>query len=162
MEPADVRRRDAGPAALTVTHAEGATRQRLGWMLGRIPKHVGIIGEFGDRFARDPVAMKPVFDELAARGLLYVENRLEAPEPGTPGNGVPAAAVTIWLDRELSAGGIDRAIAEAEAQARRGGSVVVLARPYPLTLARLSAWMKTLDRKSLVAAPISAVAKGGS
>jgi hypothetical protein len=40
--------------------------------------------------------------------------------------------------------------------------VVVLARSYPMTLARLSAWMKTVERKSLVAAPISAVAKGGS
>ncbi|HEY7610157.1 MAG TPA: divergent polysaccharide deacetylase family protein [Alphaproteobacteria bacterium] len=162
MEPADVKRRDAGPAALTVSHAEGATRQRLAWMLERVPSHVGIVGDLGDRFARDPVAMKPVLDELAAKGLLYVENRLESRESTTIGNGVPMAAVTVWLDRELSGEAIDREIAAAEAQAKRGGSIVVLTGPYPAALSRVTAWMKTFDRKSMVAAPISAVAKGGS
>ena len=162
MEPADLRRRDAGPAALTVSHSEAATRQRLAWMTGRIHSHVGIIGDLGDRFARDPVAMKPLFEELAAKGLLYIENRLESPGPAAASNGVPAAAVTVWLDRDLSADAIDSEIAAAEARARRGGSVVVVARPYPVTLARVAAWMKTFDRKALVAAPVSAVVRGGS
>lgn len=161
MEPADMKRRDAGPAALTVNHSEGATRQRFQWMLGRVHSQVGIVGDLGDRFARDPVAMKPLFEELAAKGMLYVENRLESPEPTAVGNGVPMASVSIWLDRDLAGDAIEREIAAAEAEAKRGGSVVVLARPYPATLARLSAWMKTLESKSLVAAPISAVAKGG-
>jgi hypothetical protein len=162
MEPADVKRRDAGPAALSVNHSEGATRQRFNWMLGRVNSHIGVIGDLGDRFARDPVAMKPLLEEMAAKGLLYVENRLESPEPGVIANGIPIASVAIWLDRDLNGEAIDREIAEAEAQARRGGSVVVLARPYSATLQRLAAWMKTFERKGLVAAPVSAVAKGGS
>jgi hypothetical protein len=44
----------------------------------------------------------------------------------------------------------------------RGGSVVVLARPYAITLARVSAWMKTFEEKALAPAPITAVARGGS
>ena len=166
MEPADPRRRDAGPAALAATLTEAAARQRLAWMFGRIHSHVGIVGDLGDRIARDPIAMKPVLDELAARGLVYVANRLEGGETATgvqvASNGVPAAAVSVWLDRELSGDAIDREIAEAEAQARRGGAVVVLAQPYPVTLARIAAWMKAFDRKALVAAPITAVARGGS
>jgi len=162
MEPADVKRRDAGPAALSVNDSEAATRQRFKWMLGRIHSQVGIVGDLGDRFARDPVAMKPLFEELAAHGLLYVDNRLETPEPGMLGNGVAAASVTVWLDRDLAGDSIDREIANAETLARRDGSVVVLARPYPTTLARVSAWLKTFDRSALVAAPVSAVAKGGS
>lgn len=166
MEPSDPRRRDAGPMALEATLTEAAARQRLAWMFGRIHSHVGVVGDLGDRFARDPIAMKPVLDELAARGLVYVANRLEAGEPAAAvpaaGNGVPAAAISVWLDRELSGDAIDREIAEAEAQARRGGAVVVLAQPYPVTLARIAAWMKAFDRKALVAAPITAVARGGS
>ena len=162
MEPADPKRRDAGPAALSVAHSEGATRQRFQWMLGRVHSQVGIIGDLGDRFARDPVAMKPVFEELAARGLLYVENRLESPGSTAVGDSVPIATVAIWLDRDLAGDAIDREIAAAEALAQRTGSAVVLARPYPATLARVSAWMKTLDDKSLVPAPVSAVAKEGS
>ena len=162
MEPADPKRRDAGPAALSVNHSEGATRQRFQWMLGRVHSHVGIVGDLGDRFARDPVAMKPLFEEMSAKGLLYVENRLESPEPATLGNGVPMASVGIWLDRDLNGEAIDREIAAAEAEAKRTGRVVVLARPYPVTLARLSAWMKSLDRKGLAPAPVSAVVKGGS
>jgi polysaccharide deacetylase 2 family uncharacterized protein YibQ len=161
MEPADPRRRDAGPSALSVNHAEGATRQRFQWMLGRVNFHVGVIGDLGDRFARDPVAMRPVFEELAAKGLLYVENRLESPEPAGLGNGVPMASVAIWLDRDLNGDAIDREIAAAEAAAKRAGSVVVLARPYPVTLARLSAWIKALDRKGFATVPVSAVVKGG-
>jgi len=156
----------APPAALAATLTEAAARQRLAWMFGRIHSHVGIVGDLGDRIARDPIAMKPVLDELAARGLVYVANRLEGGETATgvqvASNGVPAAAVSVWLDRELSGDAIDREIAEAEAQARRGGAVVVLAQPYPVTLARIAAWMKAFDRKALVAAPITAVARGGS
>jgi polysaccharide deacetylase 2 family uncharacterized protein YibQ len=162
MEPADLKHRDAGPAALSIAHSEGATRQRLQWMLGRVHSEVGIIGDLGDRFARDAVAMRPVYEELAARGLLYVDNRLESPEPGAAADGIPTATVAIWLDRDLSGDAIDREIAAAEAEAKRTGSVVVLARPYPVTLARISAWMKTLDQKAFVPAPVSAVAKGGS
>ncbi len=162
MEPADLKRRDAGPSALSVSHSEGATRQRLQTMLGLVHSHVGIIGDLGDRFARDPVAMKPVLEELAAKGLLYVENRLESPEPAAIGNGVPSASVSIWLDRDLAPEAIDREIKAAEALAKRTGSAVVLARPYPVTLAHLSAWLKTLERKGIAVAPISAVAKGGS
>jgi polysaccharide deacetylase 2 family uncharacterized protein YibQ len=162
MEPADPKRRDAGPEALSVSHSEGATRQRLVTLLGRVHSSVGIIGDLGDRFARDPVAMKPVFEELAARGMLYVENRLEAPEPPTLGNGVPKASVTIWLDRDLASESIDREIAAAEAAAKRTGSVVVLARPYPVSLTRLSAWLKALERKGIAVVPVSAVAKGDS
>jgi hypothetical protein len=162
MEPSDPKRRDAGPEALNVGHSEGATRQRLATLLGRVHGHVGIIGDLGDRFARDPVAMRPVFEELAARGMLYVENRLESPEPPTLGNGVPTASVSIWLDRDLAAESIDREIAAAEAAAKRAGSAVVLARPYPVAIARLSAWLKTLERKGIAVVPVSAVAKGAS
>lgn len=162
MEPADPKRRDAGPSALSVSHSEGATRQRLQTMLGLVHSHVGIIGDLGDRFARDPVAMKPVLEELAARGLLYVENRLESSETARISNGVPTASVSIWLDRDLAPEAIEREIKAAEALAKRTGSAVVLARPYPVTLAHLSAWLKTLERKGIAVAPVSAVAKGGS
>ena len=162
MEAADPWRRDAGPEALSVGHSEGATRQRLQTLLARMQGNVGIIGDLGDRFARDPVAMRPVFEELAARGMLYVENRLESPEAAAPGNGVPKAAVSIWLDRDLAGEAIDREIAAAEAEALRTGSAVVLARPYAATLARLAAWLKTLERKGIAVAPVSAAAKGGS
>ncbi len=162
MEPGDHKTRDAGPAALTVAASEAATRQRFDWMASRATGFVGVIGDLGDRFGRDPVAMKPVLDEIAKRGLLYVDNRVEAGTPAAGPAGVPAAAVSIWLDRELTADAIDRQIAAAEAAARRGGAVVALARPYPVTLARLAAWYRALDRRSLAPAPVSAVARSGS
>lgn len=162
MEPGDPKTRDAGPAALTVAAPEAATRRRFDWMASRATGFVGVIGDLGDRFGRDPVAMKPVLDEIAKRGLLYIDNRVEAGAPATGPAGVHAAAVSVWLDRELAADAIDRQIAAAEAVARRGGSVVALAGPYPVTLARLSAWYRALDRRSLAPAPVSAVVRGDS
>lgn len=162
MEPADLKRRDAGPAALSVNHSEGATRQRFQWMLGRVNFHVGVVGDLGDRFARDPVAMRPVLEELAAKGLLYVDNRLESPASPPIANGVPMASVAIWLDRDLTAEAIEREIGAAEAEAKRAGGVVVLARPYAVTLGRVAAWIKTLPEKGFAPAPVSAVVKGGS
>lgn len=169
MEPADQKRRDAGPAALAVSLGDAVARQRLGWMFGRIQSHVGIIGDLGDRFSRDPIAMKPVFEELATRGMLYIDNPLESagavPENGavTVATGsVPTAGVTIWLDRAAAADadGMEHGLAAAEAAARRGSPAVVLA--SPAQAARIAAWMKTFERKGLAAAPISAVVRGGS
>jgi hypothetical protein len=162
LEPSDVRRRDAGPLALSVAEPEATTRRRLAAMLARMQGSLGVIGDLGDRFARDPVAMRPIFEELAARRLFYVDNRLESGEVVTPETGVPVAAVAIWLDRDLTAAGIDGALAATEALGRRDGAVVAVARPYPLTLERLRAWLDTLDRRALRAAPISAVVRRGS
>jgi len=171
MEPADLKRRDAGPAALSVSLAEPAARQRLGWMFGRVASHVGIIGDLGDRFSRDPIAMKPVFEELAARGMLYVDNPLESGD-ATPAGGtvsvatgrVPVAGVTLWLDRDAASGAsadaLERSFAAAEAAARRGTPAIVLA--SAAQAARVAAWMKTFDRKGIAAAPITAVVRGGS
>ncbi|MCW5771129.1 MAG: divergent polysaccharide deacetylase family protein [Rhodospirillaceae bacterium] len=168
MEPGDVKARDAGPDALTVSLAEPALRQRLAWMAERLPHSVGLIGALGDRFARDPAAMRPLLGALAERGMIYIDNRLEGVEPAGSGavavaqRGVPTATVRFWIDRILSAEAIDRELAAAAEAAERGGSAVAVAQPYPLTLARIDAWMKAFDRKRLAAAPITAVARDGS
>jgi polysaccharide deacetylase 2 family uncharacterized protein YibQ len=165
MEPSDPKRRDAGPQALAASLSEAAARQRLDWMLDRGHSQVGVIGDLGDRFARDPAAMKPVLDALAARGLVYVANRFEdGDDEAAPAaaNGVPAAAVSVWLDRDLSEAAMARALAAAEARARRDGRAVVLAQPYASSLARLGAWLEELEGKGLKPAPITAVAREGS
>ena len=170
MEPADIKRRDAGPAALAVSLSDTAARQRLAWMIGRVGSNVGIVGDLGDRFSRDPVAMKPVFEELAARGMVYIDNRLEsgeaAPAPGVA-NGVvnvstgsvPVAGVTIWLDRDdgASAEALERNFAAAEAAAKRGTPAIVLAAPAQAV--RVAAWVKTFDRKGIAAVPVTAAAR---
>lgn len=168
MEPADIKRRDAGPAALAVSLTDTDARQRLGWMMNRVASHVGIIGDLGDRFSRDPVAMRPVFEELAARGMLYIDNRLESGDPnGSTGvvnvstGPVPVGGVTVWLDRDdgtgASADALERSFGAAEAAAKRGTPAIVLA--SPAQAARVAVWMRTFDRKGIAAAPITAVVR---
>lgn len=168
MQPTDVKGRDAGPLALTVSLSDAVLRERFDAMAGRIPGAVGIVGDLGDRFTRDAAAMRPLLDAVAAKGMIYLDNRLEGAEPAAAGSeavahaGLARAAVTFWLDRAPVAEAIDRELAAAAEAARRNGAAVAIAEPYPLTLARIAAWMKGFDRKRLAAAPISAVARGGS
>jgi hypothetical protein len=108
----------------------------------------------------------PLFTVLAATGSwLIIENDQDTifaiDEPSSaPGTLAPAAGPN-WAKPEGAAPPATAQTAAA-AHVKRGGSVVVVTGPYPAALARVTEWMKTFERKGLVTAPVSGVAKEGS
>ncbi len=147
---------DSGPRAL-LTGADPADNDRnLEWALSRIQGEVGVTGGsdglLGERYAAATSAWRQVRDQLASRGLLYVD-----PRPGVPVAGA-AVGMTMVVDDPPDRDSVDAKLALLERQARDTGTAVGLAvRVRPVTVERITAWARGLDGRGIDLVPVSAL-----
>jgi hypothetical protein len=103
--------------------------------------------------------MPPVLEELAARGLLYIEPRpspaqLAGPLPPQPGLRVADVVIDDLPGRPE----IEARLVQLEQLARDRGSALGLAgRPDPVTVDRLQAWAAALASRGIDLVPVSAL-----
>jgi len=160
MDSADSAR-DPGPYALLSRNSAAENVARLRWMLSRATGYVGAISEMGSRFTTEIGALRPVLAELRDRGLMFVDGRTARGSIATrlaDSLKLPYALVDRAIDDEMTAQAIDGRLREIERIARRNGVAVALARPHPLSLARIAVWLPGLDAKGLALVPVTAVA----
>ncbi len=147
---------DSGPHAL-LTGADPIDNDRnLEWALSRIQGEVGATGAsdglLGERYAQSPTLFNPVRDQLASRGLLYVDPR--------PGFAVTGAAVdaTMTIDDQPDRDPIDAKLAALEQKARDNGVAIgIVGRPRAVTVERVTAWARALDGHGIDLVPVSAL-----
>ncbi len=162
MEPLGYPLNDAGDHALLTGLAPAQNHERLDWVLSRIAGYVGATGAMsglmGERFAAGE-QMPPMLEELAARGLLYIEPRPSAAQlagPVPPQPGVRVADLVI--DDLPGRPEIESRLAQLEQLARDRGSALGLAgRPDPVMVGRLQAWAASLTSRGIVLVPVSAL-----
>jgi hypothetical protein len=162
MEPLGYPLNDAGDHALLTGLAPAQNHERLVWALSRIAGYVGataaMSGLMGERFAAGE-QMPPVLEELAARGLLYIEPRpspaqLAGPLPPQPGLRVADVVIDDLPGRPE----IEARLVQLEQLARDRGSALGLAgRPDPVTVDRLQAWAAALASRGIDLVPVSAL-----
>ena len=72
---------------------------------------------------------------------------------------LPQARGDILIDADPSRGGVANGLAELEKIVRRNKRAVGIARSLPNTISLIMTWTKTLSRKKIALAPVSAVVK---
>lgn len=160
MEPVDYPRQDPGYNALLTAYDPPQNLDRLGWAMSQGAGYVGLIGRMGGKFQGVRSEMTPILDEIARRGLLFVDNR-EAPQSvagevaGT--DKLPLAAADRVIDSDPSRLAIDQALIDLVNTAKRQGRALGLASATPLSLQEISAWAATLANQGIDLAPVSAV-----
>ncbi|MCW3477571.1 divergent polysaccharide deacetylase family protein [Limobrevibacterium gyesilva] len=161
MEPQNYPLNDAGSYALLTSLSQGNNALRLEWALSRIAGYVGATGGLGrlhgERFADAREQMGAVLEELASRGLLYVD-----PRPGArpfAGDGLPPQrSVDLMIDAPPVRTEIEAKLAQLEQLARDRGNALGLAdTPLPVTTERIAAWAATLSQRGFVLTPVSAL-----
>jgi polysaccharide deacetylase 2 family uncharacterized protein YibQ len=161
MEPQGFPLNDPGKQALMTSLSPEQNRARLDWALSRFAGYVGAIGaegsQRGERFASLPDEMNPVLQELAGRGLLYVDPRPGAAAPPF----VWSRTVDLVIDEPGSgAADIDAKLAQLARLAREKGSALGFAGSVrPVTTQRLAAWANNVAADGLALAPASALAQ---
>lgn len=160
LEPARYPIDDAGDHALLTGSIPALNQQRLEWALTRFDGYVGATGALGElrgeRFAAAHELMDPLLQDLAARGLLYIDPRPGAPHPPF----VTGRSVDVVIDEPPVRTEIDANLARLEQIAHdRGAALGLAGAPRPVTLDRLAAWAATLPSRGLVLAPVSALAE---
>jgi uncharacterized protein len=160
MEPEG--RDNPGPGALFVRMSADDIRARTANALDRLPNAVGLNNHMGSRFTREPAALAPVLQEIAARGLLFVDSRTTGNSAGSSvaqSLGVAHAARDVFLDNEIEAGAVRKQLAELERVANRRGTAVAIGHPHDATLEALATWIPTMNSRGLQLVPVSAVVR---
>lgn len=151
---------DPGQNALLVGLPADELLRRLRWHLDRHAGFVGINNHMGSRFTADPVGMKLVIQELAARGLLFLDSRTIGTSVGermADDQDVPAAARDVFLDNELGAAAIDAQLALAEEKAKRRGMAIAIGHPHRETLEAIKRFIPKARARGIVMVPLSAI-----
>ncbi len=160
MEPEG--REDPGPGALFVRLPDADIRTRVAASLDRLPMAVGLNNHMGSRFTRDARAMRPVLDEIAARGLLFVDSRTSGASIAgdlAAQMGIASAGRDVFLDNEQDAHYVRRQLAELERTASRRGNAIAIGHPHEATLEALAAWIPTMNSRGLQLVPVSAIVR---
>jgi polysaccharide deacetylase 2 family uncharacterized protein YibQ len=163
MEPQNFPLNDPGSEALLTGAAPAANAQRLEWVLSRITGYVGATGALGrlrgERFASSPEQMAPVLDQLAKRGLLYVDPRPDAQAQRVDAAAKPPRrAIDVVIDEPPVRVEIEAKLARLEQLAHdRGAAIGLASAPLPVTTERIAAWAATLSLRGLQLVPVSAV-----
>ena len=149
---------DAGPRSLLTGASPEDNRTNLEWALSRTPGAVGATSASdstrGERFADLAGAFGPVRDEIARRGLLFLDARA-----GRGGARAPfSRQIDLVLDDPLSRAEFEAKLVGMERLARdRGAALGLVGPPRPFTTERLAAWIKTLPDKGIALVPVSAL-----
>ena len=161
MEPLEYPANDPGPLTLLAEMPQDELIDRLHRVLGRFQGYVGVVNHMGSRFTSERPALDPVMNDMARRGLLWLDARTTAesvlPEAAQAA-GLPVAVNDRYIDNEASAATIDELLARLLRIARLEGAAVGIGRPYPVTLQRIAAFARTLEDSPAALAPVSAVA----
>ncbi len=161
MEPFDFPRQDPGPNTLLTAVDATQNIERLEWVMSRAAGYVGLAGFRGARFLASAGDMRPVLEAIKARGLLFLDNGTSSQSTTkalAAQIGLVRAANDRFVDLKESRVEIEKRLAELEDIAKRTGSAVGIARPLPATMDLVATWAQGLAAKSIVLAPVSAVA----
>jgi polysaccharide deacetylase 2 family uncharacterized protein YibQ len=162
MEPLDFPASDPGPFALQTNLSSSENINRLHFLLSVSMGNVGLLKMMGSNFVASEQALMPILKEIKNRGLIMIDD-------GSTKNSqiirigsnieLPQARGDIFIDADPSRGGVANGLAELEKIAKRNKRAVGIARSLPNTISLIMTWTKTLGRKKIALAPVSAVVK---
>jgi uncharacterized protein len=158
MEPFDYPDNDPGPQTLLTTLAPEQNLDRLYWHLSRFQGYAGIANFMGARFVVTDAVMQPIVREAAKRGLGYFDDG-SAPRSVAPSlaaaQAMPFAKGDLSIDAVPTAVEIDRALARLEGLARERGVAVGTASALPISIERISVWIKALESHGIMLVPLT-------
>jgi len=160
LEPFDYPQNDPGPQTLLSDQPPRANLDRLFWLMGRFGGYIGVINHMGAKFTSSAKDFNPIMEELAIRGLGYVDDgtskrSLAANLAGN--NKVPFAIGSEQLDINPSRASILAALNKLEQQAANGKIAIGIASALPISIKTISEYSKTLKEKNIILVPVSAL-----
>jgi polysaccharide deacetylase 2 family uncharacterized protein YibQ len=159
LEPYGYPGNDPGPHTLTVGASAEENIDRLHWLMSRITTYVGVTNYLGARFTSEETALAPLLDEIAGRGLLYLDDGssgMSKADRLAKGK-APFARADVILDAVTEAAAIDEKLAQVEAIARERGYAIATATAFPVTVARIAEFAKAAAERGFEIVPLTAL-----
>lgn len=160
LEPFDYPNNDPGENTLLVGKDARQNIESLHRVMGRLTTYVGIVNYMGARFTSEATALDPVMEEIAQRGLLYLDDG-SSPRSVTEQSAgkfkTTFAKADLVIDAVPTPNEIAGRLAQLEQIARTRGLAVGVASARPATLKALAGWTSGLDGRGITLVPITAV-----
>ncbi len=162
LEPFDYPQNDPGPHTLLTNLKTSENINRLHWLMTRLTNYVGVVSYMGARFTASGKALAPVLEEIANRGLLYLDDGGSTRSVASgiaDASRTPFARADLVIDAIPTAEEIDLRLLQLESIARSKGIAVATASALPISIERITSWANALERRGLVLVPISVTVK---
>ena len=161
MEPYGYPQTNAGKHSLLSSVEANKNLKELHWSLGRITNYVGVMNYLGGKMLTSPNALAPIFEELSARGLMFVDDgsirSSMAKNLAKPAK-LPFARAHVTIDATRTRSHIQKQLQNLEIQAKRTGLAIGVATAFPDTIAQISRFLKGAKKRGLELTPVSAIA----
>ncbi|WP_169569171.1 divergent polysaccharide deacetylase family protein [Sneathiella limimaris] len=149
---------DPGPDALLTELSEEEIRRRTQKNLDSFTGYVGVNNHMGSKFTAYAPGMTIVMDEIAKRGLLFLDSRTTAKSVGysfAKSRQLPTGNRDVFIDNEINVAKILNQLSKVEKLAAKNGIAIAIGHPYPETIAALSQWMPKVNAAGFQFVPVS-------
>jgi len=160
MEPFGYPASNPGPNTLLADVSAEENVASLHWAMSRVTNYVGVMNFLGGRMVTTPDALRPVFDELARRGLLFVDDgsaRNSRTGETAAASLLPYVRAGIALDAERTRRDIAARLDELAKEAKRTGLAIGVANAFPESIELIAAFAAEADKLGIEITPVSAV-----
>ncbi len=160
MQPYDWPSNDPGPNTLLADADPQANLANLHWAMTRITNYVGVVNFLGGKLLSQEPALAPIFDDLAKRGLLFVDDGSMANSRSAEAASaarLPFARADIQIDAVRTRREIAAQLDQLVTQARRTGLAVGMANAFPETIEMLAQFAAGAEKLGIEITPVSAI-----
>ena len=161
FEPFDYPANDPGSGTLTVEAGADRNLATLHVAMARITNYTGITNFMGGRFLADPDALEPVMRDIAARGIMFLDDGTSAQsltDKFAKTLGIPFAASDMVLDGTQERGYILARLDDLERTARRNGVAIGVASAFEVSVDAIAAWANEAKARGIEIVSASAAA----
>jgi polysaccharide deacetylase 2 family uncharacterized protein YibQ len=164
MEPFTYPADNPGPHTLLASASASENLDSLHWLMARFVGYVGVVNYLGGKFTADAHVLSPALAEIAARGLVYLDDgsspRSVAREAAASLD-LPSGKADVVIDADPAPQAIDAALTRLEALARSHGGAIGVAAALPASVERIARWSAGLEARGVALAPVSAMMARG-
>lgn len=161
MESEDFPLEDAGPLALDTRIQLVENEKRLDTVMASAGGYVGLMTFMGSRFMKADVQMRQLFKVFGDRGVMFViGGRKSRNDAITIAKELKLVHLEseMYIDETPRIQQIRTALDSLESLARDRGSILAVARPYPVTIKSILDWYETIEEKGIALVPASSIA----
>jgi polysaccharide deacetylase 2 family uncharacterized protein YibQ len=163
LEPFDYPDNDPGPETLLTGQPARANLEKFYWLLGRFGGYAGVINYMGARFTASAADFAPMMEEVAARGLGYIDdgssNRSLASQLAET-NSVPFSRADLMLDGNPTRAAILVQLAALEEKATANGGAIGIVSALPVSVQTIAEWAEGLEDRGYMLVPASTLMNG--
>jgi polysaccharide deacetylase 2 family uncharacterized protein YibQ len=163
LEPSDYPVTNPGPETLLASSAPEENASRLGAILRRFDGYSGVTNFLGGRMLQSKAALRPILQDIKARGLIYIgegNNNTHAVVRGLAGEiGLRYGGANVMIDAQPTPAAIQAALERLVAIARKEGSAIGLGYASRATIDQLAAWSQTLAAQAITLVPVGTLAQ---